>query len=311
MIPELTIVYSDAFLEHDTGALHPENKGRLTAITQALRQASWASQLHWQEPTPVDHRDPLPLIQARHSAPYIDALKQLAVRGGGALDPDTPVSPQSFDVAMLAVNAWLDGVDCVCQKQQSAFVLARPPGHHAMRDRGMGFCLLSNAAIAAHYALQQPSIERVAIVDWDVHHGNGTQSLVEGNPQIAYCSLHQSPAYPGTGRATEQGLHQNVLNIPMRRGSAWAQYQPQFEATVAPFLKRFDPDFLMISAGYDATRDDPLASIALDPEDFGALTHYCRAIQPNLLLGLEGGYDYDSLARSVIATIAACLQPAA
>ncbi|MEM1279605.1 MAG: histone deacetylase [Cyanobacteria bacterium P01_H01_bin.152] len=307
MASELTVLYSDAFLAHDTGHLHPENAGRLTAVTQALKTAPWADQLHWQPPTGVNDRDPLPTICQLHNLHYLNDLEHLAAVGGGRLDPDTAVSPQSYDVALLAVNAWLDGVDCVLQRQQSAFVLARPPGHHAVSDRGMGFCLLSNAAIAANYALQQPQINRAAILDWDVHHGNGTQALVENNPQIAYCSLHQSPAYPGTGWATETGLHKNVLNIPMTPGSTLAEYQPAFKNKVMPFLKNFQPDLLIVSAGYDANQADPLASVSLQPSDYAVFTRYCLDIQPHLLLGLEGGYDYDALAQSVKVTIATCL----
>ncbi|HEY9888637.1 MAG TPA: histone deacetylase [Candidatus Obscuribacterales bacterium] len=307
MTAPFTVLYADAFLDHDTGPLHPENAGRLGAIAQALKAAPWAAQLHWQEPTAIAVRDPLPHIRRLHHLHYISDLEHLAATGGGLLDPDTPVSPRSYEVALLAVNAWLDGVDCVLQRQQSAFVMARPPGHHAVSDRGMGFCLFGNAAIAANYALQQPGVTKVAILDWDVHHGNGTQALVENNPHIAYCSLHQFPAYPGTGRATERGFHDNVLNIPMARGSTLADYQPQFEQAVVPFLQAFKPDLLIISAGYDANAADPLAGIALQPSDYGVLTRYCLEIQPHLLFGLEGGYDYHALAQSVVATIAACV----
>ena len=205
------------------------------------------------------------------------------------------------------MNGWLDGVDQVVQTGRSAFVLARPPGHHAVRDRGMGFCLFSNAAITAHYGLQQPGIERAAILDWDVNHGHGTQALVEKNPAIAQCSLHTSPAYPGTGRASDQGPHGTVLNLPMARGSTFVEYQVQFEQRILPFLKDFNPDLLIISAGYDATQADPLAGISLQPSDYGVFTEYCLQIQPRLLFGLEGGYDYDALAQSVVATLQPCL----
>lgn len=310
MASELTLLYSEAFLNHNTGQLHPENAGRLLAVTRALQAVPWASQLQWQIPTPVSTRDPMPYIHDLHGPHYVEALQALAAQGGGHLDPDTPVSPDSFAVALLAVNAWLDGVDQVLIQRRSAFVLARPPGHHAIADRGMGFCLLSNAAIAAHYALRQPGVNRVAILDWDVHHGNGTQALVEQNPAIAYCSLHQSPAYPGTGRPSEQGFHQNVLNIPMAPGSTLAEYRPKFEQAVMPFLQQFEPDLLIVSAGYDATRADPLAGVSLAPQDFAVFTQYCQTIQPHILFGLEGGYDYDALAQSVIATIGACVHHA-
>lgn len=307
MVTTVSVIYSEAFLSHDTGHYHPENAGRLTAVVAALKSSPFAPDLHWQPPTALTDRDPLPMVSQLHSSHYIEALAQLAKNGGGLLDPDTPVSSQSYEVALLAVNGWLDGVDQVIKTERSAFVLARPPGHHAVRDRGMGFCLFSNAAIAAHYGLQQPGIERVAILDWDVHHGNGTQALVENNAAIAYCSLHQSPAYPGTGRAEDQGAHGNVLNLPMDRSSTLADYQPQFEQKVLPFLKAFNPDLLVISAGYDATQADPLAGIALQPSDFGTFTEYCLQIQPHLLFGLEGGYDYDALAQSVVATLQPCI----
>ena len=305
---ELAVIYSPEFLDHDTGPLHPENPGRLQAVVAGLQQSSWADHLTWIEPTPVAQRDLLPLILQHHSQPYVESLQQISAQGGGRLDEDTPVSARSYAVALLAVSAWLDGVDYVRRTGHCAFVLARPPGHHAVQERGMGFCLFGNAAIAAHYALKQPGIERVAILDWDVHHGNGTQALVEHHAQIAYCSLHQFPAYPGTGTADEQGYHHNVLNLPMPPGSGSPEYRAQFEQAVGPFLSSFAPDLLIVSAGYDANQADPLASITLQPEDFGQFTHACLQIAPKILFGLEGGYDHRALSQSVIATIAACLQ---
>ncbi len=295
----LTIIYSDEFLEHDNGPLHPERPERLTAIVEALRTAPWASRLDWQVPTPCATRDVLPLIQEIHSQEYVERVRQIASSGGGALDLDTPVSLRSFDIAILNVSAWLDGVDRVLETDYSAFVLTRPPGHHATKERGMGFCLFSNAAIAAHYALRKPKIQRVAILDWDVHHGNGTEAIVANNPQIAYCSLHQYPCYPGTGGKSNG----NILNLPMARGSTLTEYQPAFTEKVVPFLTDFQPDLLIVSAGYDANHDDSLASISLQPSDFGVFTDYCLQVKCPILFGLEGGYDLNSLARSVMATI--------
>jgi acetoin utilization deacetylase AcuC-like enzyme len=211
-------------------------------------------------------------------------------------------------VALLAVNAWLEGVDVVLQEQKSAFAIARPPGHHATRNYGMGFCIFSNAAIAAHYALQQPGIDRVAILDWDVHHGNGTEAIVTHNPQIAYCSLHEYPFYPGTGKATERGKHNNILNIPLAAGSTLADYTPAFEQKILPFLQNFNPQLLIISAGYDATHADHLAHICLKPIDYQLFTQYCLEISPHLLLGLEGGYNYEALSDSVVYTLQALIQ---
>ena len=301
------IIYSEEFLKHETGAFHPECPARLTAIVQALKAAPWHNQLKWQQPTPIARRDVLPEIEKLHTPEYINLVRHIAASDGGMLDMDTPVSRQSYEIALLAVSAWLDGVDCVLANNEPAFVLARPPGHHAVRERGMGFCLFGNAAIAANYALTKPEIDRVAIVDWDVHHGNGTQALVESNPQIAYCSLHQFPCYPGTGEASDRGYYNNVLNLPMSPDSSIKEYQPAFEGQILPFLREFQPDLLIVSAGYDANQADPLASIALQPQDYGTFTHYLLPITRRLLFGLEGGYDLTALAQSVVATIAPCI----
>lgn len=303
----VTIIYSDQFLSHETGAFHPEYPARLTAIINALKRANWHDQLHWQLPTSLTKRDVLPFIQKLHTQTYINRVKTIADQGGGFLDMDTPVSADSYNIALLAVNAWLDGIDQVSVTDNPVFVLARPPGHHAVSDTGMGFCLFSNAAIAAYYALQKPEIKRVAIVDWDVHHGNGTEALVENNPHIAYCSLHQFPCYPGTGRESDRGQHNNVLNIPMKAGSSLQDYQLAFMTKVIPFLKHFQPDLLIVSAGYDANKNDPLAEVNLQPADYGIFTHYLLGITRRIMFGLEGGYDLESLANSVVATVDACL----
>lgn len=304
------IFYSDKFLDHDTGIYHPENAGRLTAITAALKAAPWADRLEWQDPLSSNLEDPrlADAIYAVHPPEYVAAIKRLAEAGGGHSDPDTIVSPRSYEVALLAVTAWLDGVDRVLQTGQPAFVLARPPGHHALPHRSMGFCIFANAAIAAFYALRQPGVERVAILDWDVHHGNGTQAIVENHANIAYCSLHEFPHYPGTGAAHEHGKHNNVLNCPMPAGSNLTTYQPVFEQKIMPFLRDFQPDLLIVSAGYDATEADPLADIALLPQDYGVFTDSCLQLTTKILFGLEGGYDYDALAQSVMKTIERCLE---
>ncbi len=306
----LPVIYSDDFLLHKTGMLHPERPERLTAIVNALKAAPWAAQIEWQLPTPVSDHEQKLLSEIRkvHALGYIREVEHLAHRGGGYLDGDTPISAESYDVAMLAVSAWLDGVDRVWAGGEPTFVLARPPGHHAERDRAMGFCLFSNAAIAANYAVKQQGIKRVAILDWDVHHGNGTQSLVENCRQIAYCSLHQSPCYPGTGEADERGGYDNVLNIPLYPGGGMGEYLVAFESQVMPFLSKFEPDLLIVSAGYDATAADPLASMNLTPSDYGTFTGYCLQVTRRILFGLEGGYALKDLAESVVATIERCLQ---
>lgn len=303
----LPVIYSDTFLLHKTGRFHPERPERLSATIAALKAAPWASQIEWRSPTPVEQRPLMTELQRVHSQRYIEQVQQLAQTGGGYLDADTPVSPESYDVALLAVSAWLDGVDEVLAKQGPAFLLVRPPGHHAMSDRGMGFCLFSNAAIAAYYALEKPEVNRVAILDWDVHHGNGTQAIVENHPQIAYCSLHEYPNYPGTGKASERGAYNNVLNLPMESGSTLADYEPLFAEKIMPFLIDFQPDLLIVSAGYDANHDDPLSHISLKPDDYGIFTRHCLQLTRRVLFGLEGGYDLPALSQSVVATIGSCL----
>ncbi|HCF28794.1 MAG TPA: histone deacetylase [Cyanobacteria bacterium UBA11049] len=303
----LPVIYSDEFLEHKTGRLHPEKPERLSAIAAALSSTSFAERLEWRSPTPVETTRIIPALERVHSPQHIQTVRELAQTGGGYLDLDTPVSPRSYDVALLAVSAWLDGVDSVLSSENPAFVLARPPGHHAESNCGMGFCLFSNAAIAAYYALEKPGIDRVAILDWDVHHGNGTQAIVENHPQIAYCSLHQSPCYPGTGQASERGAYNNVLNLPLSRGSAIAQYQPVFETQVMPFLTNYQPNLLIVSAGYDANAADPLAQMLLQPQDYGLFSEYCLKLTRRIVFGLEGGYDLSALSQSVVETIERCL----
>ena len=304
----LQVIYSDEFLDHKTGIYHPEKPARLTAIVDALKTAHFAEEITWKLPTPVLLKPSLmSWIEKVHPTTYINKVKDIAASGGGYLDGDTPISPRSYDVALLAVSAWLDGVDIVLNTAEKSFILARPPGHHAVSDTGMGFCLFSNAAIAAFYALQQPGVKRVAILDWDVHHGNGTEAIVETHSEIAYISLHQYPAYPGTGKASQQGSHHNVLNLPVPPGSDITVYQPLWERKILPFLSNFQPDLLIVSAGYDANANDPLAGVNLQPEDFGLFTEYCLGITKKIMFGLEGGYDLPSLAESVIATIQTCI----
>ena len=240
-----------------------------------------------------------------HSKEHIDHVKQVCESGSGYLDPDTPVCPESYNIALKSAGAWLDGVDEVLAGN-SALVLSRPPGHHAEADRAMGFCLFSNSALAATYALKQNNINKVAIFDWDVHHGNGSQHIVQSNPDIVYVSIHQFPFYPGTGSQLEKGDHDNVLNIPVPSGYGSTEYSPIFDEQVFPFIQNFRPDLLIISAGFDAHRNDPLAGINLEADDFVYMAKRCLEIQPNLLLGLEGGYDLRALGKCCMA-VATCL----
>ena len=304
----ISAIYSPEFLEHNTGYGHPEKAKRLTAIVEALKAVEWQDKIKWQLPTPVAEKDVLSYIRQTHTTEHIERIKRVASKGGGYLDGDTPISQRSYEVALLAVSAWLDGIDAIVERQRPAFVLSRPPGHHATSNTAMGFCLFSNAAIAGKYALTKPNVERVGILDWDVHHGNGTEAIVKDNPQIAYCSLHQHPCYPGTGsNSGARGSYNNILNLPMKAGSTIADYQTVFEREVMPFFRNWQPNILIVSAGYDANYDDPLASISLQPEDYRLLTKYVLEITNYPLFGLEGGYDLRALSQSVVATFSSCL----
>jgi len=303
----ISIIYSPEFLDHDTGYGHPEKAKRLTAIATALKEVNWKNQLDWHLPNLPEQNQVLSYVKQVHTVEHIERIKTLARAGGGHLDADTIVSNRSYDVALLAVSAWLDGVDQVLGKR-TAFVLARPPGHHATRETAMGFCLFSNAAIAAEYALTKPGIKRVGILDWDVHHGNGTEEIVRDNQNIAYCSLHQSPCYPGTGiDQNDNGIFHNILNLPLTSGSQIKNYQQVFETKIMPFFHNWQPDLLIVSAGYDANSVDPLATISLEPSDYNLLTKYVLKITKTPLFGLEGGYHLGALAESVVATLSSCL----
>ncbi len=314
------VIYSDEFLNHETGPAHPESPLRLRAVTRYLKAQEHLKSLQWRSPTSPRPDLVTSVIGRAHSLNYVAQVEELARQGGGALDADTPVSPASYDVGLLAVQAWLDALDYVYQRSQSnqnnqespsigpyAFVLARPPGHHACRQQGMGFCLFSNGAIAALEALTRPGINRVAIVDWDVHHGNGTQDIVQNHPAIAYCSVHQSPAYPGTGAPSpqdaEQELANHILNIPVAPGSDFVAYGKEWTIKVLPFLRDFKPDLLIVSAGYDATAADPLAELLLMPEHYQWLTESLLCLSCPVIFGLEGGYNVETLAQCVDYTL--------
>ena len=294
----VSVLYHSDFINHNTGEEHPECPERLLSCISALESCEFADKLNWKNPRSASANE----LEWIHTKEHIKHIESVCDSGGGYMDPDTPVCSESYKIALKSAGAWLDGVDEVINGS-SAFVLSRPPGHHAESDRAMGFCLFSNAALAATYALKKDEINKVGIFDWDVHHGNGTQNIVQSNPDIAYVSIHQFPFYPGTGSMLEKGDHSNVLNIPIPAGLKGEEYLRKFDAEVFPFFQSFNPDILLISAGFDAHWRDPLASINLETENFAYMVGQFLKIQSNILLGLEGGYDFQALGECTVSVI--------
>jgi acetoin utilization deacetylase AcuC-like enzyme len=283
---------------HDTGWGHPEHVGRLRAIPRALRDDPelFAELLHVES----RHATPDDLALA-HDRTYIAHVHDVVERGGGQLDPDTITSAGSWNAGLAAAGAVLDGVDMAFDgRAVRSFSAIRPPGHHALRDRSMGFCLFGNVAIGALYARQKHGADRVLIVDWDVHHGNGTQAIVEHDPNIHFVSMHQWPWYPGTGAAEDRGPHGTVWNAPMRANLPPEDYVQALRRAVDAALAGFAPDLIMISAGFDSLAGDPLGGFTLEYEHFEALTKWLVGLAEThcggrIVSALEGGYVPDRL----------------
>jgi acetoin utilization deacetylase AcuC-like enzyme len=279
---------------HDTGWNHPEHVGRLRAIPRALRY-------DFELFDTIEHREgrhaTADELALAHTPAYIARVLAMADSGGGTMDADTIVSPGSWDAATAAVGCVLDGIDWAFDGSVTrSFAAVRPPGHHALRDAGMGFCLFGNIGVGAHYARQRHGAQRVLIVDWDVHHGNGTQDLVEDDPDIHFVSMHQSPWYPGTGAADDRGSHGTVWNVPMAPGLPPVSYVDAFTAAVDAATERWHPDLVLLSAGFDCLAGDPLGGFTLELEHVEQLTRMLvtRAQQwcdGRLVSALEGGYD--------------------
>ena len=309
-MPVAFISHSDCG-RHDTGWNHPEHVGRLRAIPRALRYepALFDALVHHEGRHALPHE-----LALAHDPAYITRVANLVLAGGGRLDPDTVVSEGSWDAVTAGVGCVLDGVDMAFDgRAERSFSAVRPPGHHALRDRAMGFCLFGNVAIAAHYALKNHACERVLIVDWDVHHGNGTQALVEDEPRIHFVSMHQWPWYPGTGAADDRGPHNSVWNVPMPPSLPPARYTDALLAAVDAATVDFTPDLVLISAGFDCLEGDPLGAFTLTLDDIRTLTRAIveraeRWCGGRVVSALEGGYAPDSVAQAVITHLQAlCL----
>jgi acetoin utilization deacetylase AcuC-like enzyme len=299
-----------ACLDHLTPMGHPERPDRLRAIERILETERFQTLAREQAPAAA-----LETIALCHPIDYVETIRDATPNEGLVrLDADTTISPGSFEAALRAAGGATRAVDEVMEQSvANAFVATRPPGHHAETAVPMGFCLFNNVAIAARHAQSQHGVERVAIVDFDVHHGNGTQEIFWSDPSVMYCSTHQMPLYPGTGSTSERGEHNTIVNAPLRPGDGGEQFRAAFEGVILPRLRDFRPDLVIISAGFDAHMRDPLANLNLLEPDFAWATQKLMAIadqsaQGRVVSVLEGGYDLDGLARSVAAHVIALMR---
>jgi acetoin utilization deacetylase AcuC-like enzyme len=299
------LITHPACLQHLTPHGHPERPDRLRAVEQALEAEKFQMLARVQAPLA-----PLEVVALCHPMDYIEAVRDEAPKEGIIhLDADTAMSPGTFEAALRAAGGAVHAVDeVVTKKAANAFVATRPPGHHAETARPMGFCLFDNAAIAARYAQDRHGIGNVAIIDFDVHHGNGSQEIFWSDKTVMYCSTHQMPLFPGTGATGETGEHNTVVNAPLRPGDGPAAFRAAFESRILPRLADFKPELVIISAGFDAHMRDPLANINLEEADFAWATQKIMDLADRTAGGrvvslLEGGYDLQALGNSVAAHV--------
>jgi acetoin utilization deacetylase AcuC-like enzyme len=298
-----------ASLDHLTPPGHPERPDRIRAVDQVLSEGRFDKLVRQEAPEGT-----LELARLCHDEHYIEELRRIAPdKGLIYLDGDTSMSPGTWEAAMRSVGGAVAATDAVMSgAADNAFLAMRPPGHHAETNRPMGFCFFDHAAIAARHAQRKYGIARAAVVDFDVHHGNGTQDIFWADPTVMYCSTHQMPLFPGTGATGERGEHDTIVNAPLAPGDGGAKFRSAFENAILPQLQKFAPELIVISAGFDAHRRDPLANINLDAEDFGWVTRKLLDLAHSSAGGrvvsvLEGGYDLQGLKESVAAHVTALM----
>jgi acetoin utilization deacetylase AcuC-like enzyme len=301
-------VHHESSLQHENHPGHPEDASRVRAIVEHLRSTQLMDRLDIHEPETADRE----LIELAHERALVELLEELDKQGGGRIDLDTSMGPGSLEATLRASQGAVDAVSKVLDGTwSSAFVCMRPPGHHARPRIPMGFCLTNHVAVAARWAIAERGLERVAVVDWDAHHGNGTQEIFWSDPSVLYVSLHQYPWYPGSGDASERGDGAGLgytLNVPLPAGTAEDVYERAFEELIEPAVDDFDPQLVIVSAGYDAHAADPLCMMRLQA---GAFHRFAQRLKgwgkPGPVCVLEGGYDLDALGWSAGATIEALL----
>jgi acetoin utilization deacetylase AcuC-like enzyme len=304
------LITHPASLNHLNGPGHPERADRIRAIASVLEQEPFHDLAREDAPAAA-----LETIALCHPMDYVEEIRDAAPQDGLVqLDADTSMSPGTFEAALRAVGGTTRAVDAVLTGEfDNAFVAQRPPGHHAESVRPMGFCIFNQAAIAARYAQKKHGLHRVAVVDFDVHHGNGTQEIFWSDPTLMYGSTHQMPLYPGTGAVSERGEHDNIVNAPLRPGDGGEQFREVMESRILPRLAAFGPELVIVSAGFDAHRRDPLANLQLVEEDFGWATRRIMEVanktaQGRLVSTLEGGYDLEGLSKSTSAHVIALMR---